>query len=70
MGAETFDEILEGGGEFASANDLEQETTVLDENDSEASVIKFVNQVIREALQERAAVRAACLEILVAASTA
>ena len=54
VGAETFDEILEGGGEFASANDLEQETTVLDENDSEASVIKFVNQVIREALQERA----------------
>ena len=54
VGAETFDEILEAGGEFASANDLEQETTILDENDSEASVIKFVNQIIREALQERA----------------
>lgn len=26
----------------------------MDENDSEASVIKFVNQIIREALQERA----------------
>ena len=54
VGAETFDEILEAGGEFAAANDLEQETTILDENDSEASVIKFVNQIIREALQERA----------------
>ena len=54
VGAETFDEIMEAGGEFAAANDLEQETTILDENDSEASVIKFVNQIIREALQERA----------------
>ncbi|MEY5062939.1 MAG: hypothetical protein RLZZ112_903 [Verrucomicrobiota bacterium] len=54
VGAETFDEILEGGGEMAPANDLEQETTILDGDDSEAAVIKFVNTIIREALQERA----------------
>ena len=54
VGAETFDEILEGGGELAPANDLEQETTILDGDDSEAAVIKFVNTIIREALQERA----------------
>ena len=54
VGAETFDEILESGGDLAPANDLEQETTILDGDDSEAAVIKFVNTIIREALQERA----------------
>lgn len=54
VGAETFDEILEAGGDLAPANDLEQETTILDGDDSEAAVIKFVNTIIREALQERA----------------
>ena len=54
VGAETFDEILEGRGDLPPPSDLEQETTILDGDDSEASVIKFVNQIIREALQERA----------------
>ena len=54
MGAETFDEIMEGRGDLPPPSDLEQETTILDSDDSEASVIKFVNQIIREALQERA----------------
>ena len=54
VGAETFDEILEGRGDLPPPSDLEQETTILDADDSEASVIKFVNQIIREALQERA----------------
>ena len=54
VGAETFDEIMEGRGDMPPPSDLEQETTILDSDDSEASVIKFVNQIIREALQERA----------------
>jgi len=54
VGAETFDEIMEGRGDLPPPSDLEQETTILDADDSEASVIKFVNQIIREALQERA----------------
>ncbi|MBV8816559.1 MAG: type II/IV secretion system protein, partial [Verrucomicrobia bacterium] len=34
--------------------DLRQETNVLDLDDSEASVVKFVNQILREALEQRA----------------
>ncbi len=56
IGAETFEELLEGR---ASEEELDQmrgdEVNVLDENESEeASVKKFINQVIREALRERA----------------
>jgi general secretion pathway protein E/type IV pilus assembly protein PilB len=56
IGAETFEELLEGR---ASDEELDQirteEVNVLDENESEeASVKKFINQVIREALRERA----------------
>ncbi len=54
VGAETFDEILQGREDTSIDNDLKQETTVLDLDDSEASVVKFVNQIIREALQENA----------------
>jgi general secretion pathway protein E len=54
IGAETFDQILEGRDEEVSSNFLRQETNVLDLDESEASVIKFVNQILREALQERA----------------
>jgi phosphoribosylaminoimidazole carboxylase (NCAIR synthetase) len=39
VGAETFDEILEGRGDLPPPSDLEQETTILDADDSEASVI-------------------------------
>ena len=56
IGAETFEELLEGR---ATDEELDQirseEVNVLDENESEeASVKKFINQVIREALRERA----------------
>ena len=56
IGAETFEELLEGR---ATDEELDQirseEVNVLDENETEeASVKKFINQIIREALRERA----------------
>ena len=54
IGAETFEAILEGRSEEESAVELKQETNVLDLDDSEASVVKFVNQILREALDQRA----------------
>lgn len=54
VGADTFEQILAGGMAPVSDDDLRQETTVLDEDDSEASVARFVNQIIREALTQRA----------------
>lgn len=55
VGADTFDAILRGRNmEDQSAMDLREETTVLDEGDEEASVVKFVNAIIRQALQQRA----------------
>jgi general secretion pathway protein E len=38
----------------AQAVDLKEEINVLDEDDEEASVVKFVNQIIRQALNQRA----------------
>ncbi len=54
IGAETFEELLAERGDDAVVSELKQETTILDMDDSEASVVKFVNQIIREALRERA----------------
>jgi general secretion pathway protein E len=54
VGAETFEAILEGRSEEELGLDAEQETNVLDLDDSEASVVKFVNQILREALEQRA----------------
>src|ERR1700736_3399262 len=55
VGAETFEAILEGrSDEEGSGLDIKQETNVLDIDDSEASVIKYVNQILREALEQRA----------------
>jgi general secretion pathway protein E/type IV pilus assembly protein PilB len=54
VGAETFEAILEGRTEEEMALDVRQETNVLDLDDSEASVVKFVNQILREALEQRA----------------
>lgn len=54
IGAEVFDQILEGRLDEDLLESLKQETTVLDAEDSEASVVKFVNQILREALAERA----------------
>ena len=53
VGAETFDEILKTNRSFEGVTDVETATD-LDANDPEASVVKFVNQIIREAILERA----------------
>ncbi|MGZ5019276.1 MAG: GspE/PulE family protein, partial [Chthoniobacterales bacterium] len=53
VGAETFDEILKTRGSFDSLQDTEASTD-LNADDPEASVVKFVNQIIREAIVERA----------------
>jgi general secretion pathway protein E len=53
VGAETFDEILKTNRSFEGVQDIETATD-LDANDPEASVVKFVNQIIREAILERA----------------
>lgn len=53
VGAETFDEILKSRSDLDEA--LEQEVAMdLNADDPEASVVKFVNQIIREAIAERA----------------
>src|SRR5881392_327691 len=53
VGAETFDEILKTRG---SMDALEHADAAIELNadDPEASVVKFVNQIIREAIAERA----------------
>lgn len=53
VGAETFDEILKANRSFESSQDIEGSTD-LNADDPDASVVKFVNQVIREAILERA----------------
>jgi type II secretory ATPase GspE/PulE/Tfp pilus assembly ATPase PilB-like protein len=52
VGAETFDELLEGREEEAVVQG--EEVNVLDGEDPEASVMKFVNQILREGLQQGA----------------
>ncbi|RYD36735.1 MAG: type II/IV secretion system protein [Verrucomicrobiaceae bacterium] len=54
VGADTFDAILRARDpNDTGAMDLNEETNVLDEDDEEASVVKFVNAIIRQALQQR-----------------
>src|SRR5467141_529679 len=53
VGAETFDEILKTNRAFEPLQELETSTD-LNADDQEASVVKFVNQIIREAIIERA----------------
>jgi general secretion pathway protein E/type IV pilus assembly protein PilB len=53
VGAETFDEILKTNRAFEALQDIETSTD-LNADDPEASVVKFVNQIIREAIIERA----------------
>ena len=50
VGAETFDEILKTNRSFENIQDIESATD-LNADDPEASVVKFVNQIIREAIQ-------------------
>ena len=54
VGADTFEQLVEGRGEEEVLAELKQETNVLDAEDSTASVVTFVNQIIKEALQEHA----------------
>ncbi len=53
VGAETFDEILKTNRAFEALQDTEASTD-LNADDPDASVVKFVNQIIREAIHERA----------------
>lgn len=53
VGAANFDELLEGREPERGDDAMAQEVTVLEE-DEEATVMSFVNQVFREALKERA----------------
>ncbi len=53
VGAETFDELLKNTRSYDEAIEREQAHDIASD-DPEASVVKFVNQVIREAIYERA----------------
>ncbi|MFD2255494.1 GspE/PulE family protein [Luteolibacter algae] len=56
VGADTFEQILDGRDlDYDQLSDSEDEANVIDaDEDEEASVVKFVNQIIREALDQRA----------------
>ncbi len=53
VGAETFEEILQSSRTY-DYQDERQQSQDITADDPEASVVKFVNQVIREAIVERA----------------
>jgi len=53
VGAETFEEIMHSSRSF-DAVDEQNKSMDLNADDPEASVVKFVNQIIREAIHERA----------------
>jgi general secretion pathway protein E len=54
VGADVFEEILKGREVDADELDQRDEANVIDEDDEEATVVKFVNQIIREALEQHA----------------
>ncbi|MEO1836502.1 MAG: GspE/PulE family protein [Akkermansiaceae bacterium] len=55
VGADTFEQILEGRDLDLENLESADEANVIDDvEDEEASVVKFVNQIIREALEQRA----------------
>jgi len=55
VGADTFEQILEGRDlDFDNLEHADEANVIDDDEDEEASVVKFVNQIIREALQQRA----------------
>jgi general secretion pathway protein E len=56
VGADTFEQILEGRDfDYDHLESGEDEANIIDnDDDEEASVVKFVNQIIREALDQRA----------------
>ncbi len=53
VGAERFDELIEGKLGEAETDALRQEVTVLEDNE-EATIMSFVNQIFSEAIRERA----------------
>lgn len=53
VGADTLEQLIEGREAEGVAED-EDEVNIIDEDDAEASVMKFVNQIMREALKQRA----------------
>ncbi|MEM6883846.1 MAG: GspE/PulE family protein [Verrucomicrobiota bacterium] len=54
IGAETFEQILEGRDPDSLLSDTGNEVNILDQDDPEASVIKFVNQIVHEAIDSHA----------------
>jgi general secretion pathway protein E len=54
VGADTFDDLLRSRDLDLDDAHLRDEANVIDADDAEASVVKFVNQIIREALAQRA----------------
>jgi type II secretory ATPase GspE/PulE/Tfp pilus assembly ATPase PilB-like protein len=54
VGADTFEDLMKSRVEDMDDDHLRDEANVIDEDDAEASVLKFVNQIIREALAQRA----------------
>lgn len=55
LGADTFERILEGRDlDFESLEQGDEANVIDDVDDEEASVVKFVNQIIREALEQNA----------------
>lgn len=55
LGADTFEQLLEGRDLDFESLEQTDEANVIDEvDDDEASVVKFVNQIIREALEQNA----------------
>jgi general secretion pathway protein E len=53
VGADTFEELLEGREDDLPGG-VQEEIHEVDEDDSEASVMKFVNQILREGLHQSA----------------
>jgi len=55
VGADTFEQLLEGRDLDLDNLEMKDEASVIDEvEDEEASVVKFVNQIIRESLAQKA----------------
>ena len=54
VGGDTLEKLLSGRDVDIDALDMREEVNVLDEVDDEASVVRFVNQFIRGALEQRA----------------
>jgi general secretion pathway protein E len=52
VGADTFEALLEDRDDLSES--VREEVNIVDEDDSEASVMKFVNQILREGLQQGA----------------